>query len=270
MLIRVCFTLFTLVVMGAAQAANVLLLGDNEAETQVQQALEGAGHTVTFGGIYYDWDGITPNVNDFDVVVYLNGTDYGYALQPVAASAIDQFVSNGGGLILTEWTAYDVYDGYKSDVIAKLMPAATPDQDYDYGFTWNVVDNSHPLANSLPSSWFDEAGSSYVSLKQGSCAVILGTYEDDGDTRVGNPLLSYSVINGGIVVYINHDMTYTTDPIIDNAVQVISNSVEFAAEPLPSGVCGSVSPVPMLNTQTLILLILSIGGVGWLLRRRVA
>lgn len=59
------------------QAADVILLGDAGAEGEVQQALENACHQVVYGGRYYEWDGVTPDVNAFDVVVYLNGYDHG-------------------------------------------------------------------------------------------------------------------------------------------------------------------------------------------------
>jgi len=232
MLRQIFFAIIALGLTATVQAVNVFLLGDTEAETQVKQALEDAGHTVTFGGLYNEWDGITPDIQGFDVTVLLNGEGYGYLLQTDADTAIDQFVSNGGGLIMTEWTAYDVYYDYKSATIANLMPVASPDGDYSYGFTWRVIDKSHPLANGIPASWYDAAASSYVNPKAGTCVVMQGIFEG----RVGNPLLSYSGINGGTVIYINHDMTYTTDTMSVNALQIVLNSVEFAALPFPPSV----------------------------------
>jgi len=242
---HVCAVMIVIVLVSSAQAANVLLLGDTEAETQVQQALEHAGHNVIFGGVYYEWDGISPNVDDFDVVVYLDGESYGGSLQATAASAIEQFVANGGGLIFTEWTAWDVYFGYKSLAVDNLMPAKSSSSDFDFGFTWQVVDRSHPLASGLPANWFDEAGSSFVEPKPGTCVVIEGS---NGD-RTGNPLLSFSSINGGTVVYINHDLTYSTDIMNGNALKVIVNSVSFAVSPKPPGECNVVvNSVRVLNS----------------------
>ena len=42
------------------------------------------------------------------------------------------------------------------------------------------------------------------------------------------PLLTYSTRAGGTVVHLNHSMTYTTDTIEANALQIIINAVENA------------------------------------------
>jgi hypothetical protein len=219
---------------GFVSADNILLLGDTDAETQVQAALESAGHTVTFAGYYYDWDGVTPNVNDFDVVVFLNGEDYGYALEPAAATALDSFVAGGCGLVMTEWTAYDVCSDYKGAIIAGLLPVTMGDcGDYGYGDTWTVQDPGHALASGLPASWTDEAGWSTVTTKPGASVIVTGTD--------GNPLVVTSSAEGGRVVYLNHDMTYTTDTMTSESLQLIVNAAEFAscaeqqiADPIPT------------------------------------
>ena len=204
-----------------AGAVDVLLLGDTDAEFQVQPALEGAGHTVTFGGVYYDWDGVTPAVTDFDVVVFLNGEGYGYELQPAAAAALESFVPTGGRLVMTEWTAYDVCGGDKGEVVANLMPVIMPDcNDYGEVDTWTVDDPSHPLAAGLPGTWTDDAAWSTVVRKLGSAVVVSGTG--------GNPMVVYSKVSDGTVVYLNHDMTYTTATMNPNALQLMVNAAEYA------------------------------------------
>ena len=52
-----------------AQSLHVLLLGDGLSELDVQPALVGAGHLVTFGGIYYDWDGSSADLSTVNVIV---------------------------------------------------------------------------------------------------------------------------------------------------------------------------------------------------------
>lgn len=218
--------LFGVVGLVNASPINVLLLGDGGSETQVQPALEDAGYTVVFGGNYYDWDGITPNVNNFDVAIYLDGYDYGYGLQTDADQALATFVSNGGGLIFTEWAAYDLYYGDLGDKVGQLMPVTAPDADYGDGDTWTVLDATHPLVAGLPASWYDDAGFSYVDADPNATVVIAGTGN--------NPLLTYRTDVGGRVVHINHDMTYTTDTINENALQIVVNAVEFVTIPEPS------------------------------------
>ena len=168
--------IFPILMISVSQvgADDILLLGDGDAEAQVQAALEAAGHTVTDAGIYYNWDGVTPLVSDFDVVVFLNGYDYGYELLPAAATALQDFVTGGCGLVMTEWTAYDVCSGYKGAIVDGLMPVTMSDcGDYGYDETWTVDSPSHPLVTGLPASWNDPAGWSTVTPKSGTTLSLI-------------------------------------------------------------------------------------------------
>ena len=198
---------------------KVLILGDGEAETQVQAALEAAGHQVTVIPYYDDWDGVTPDVDSFQMVVLLDGEYYGEELQTGAGTALEAFVAKTCDLLITEWTAYDVEGGDKTGPIADLMPVISPDGDYDDGFTWTVT-AAHPLTAGLAANWWDDAYSVYVDPKPGAIVLIRG------DDQI--PLLTYSNHAGGRVTHLNHDMTYTTDTIEANALQIIVNAVESA------------------------------------------
>jgi uncharacterized repeat protein (TIGR01451 family) len=216
-----------------ASSAQVLLLGDGDAETQVQAALEAAGHVVTLVDYYYYWDGVTPDANDFDVVVLLDGYDYGYELEEAASSALEAFVAKGCGLVMTEWTAYDVCYEYKTGAIADLIPVtSTPDCDYDYDLPW-IVTGTHALTSSVPTSWTDGASSSFVEPYPGTVVLMR--------TTIGDPLLSYSTQAGGVVVHLNHSMTYDTSTIEPNALQLLVNAVGFAAASCPETIEADVS-----------------------------
>ncbi len=206
-------------VLPTLTGVKVLILGDGDAEDQVQTALEAAGHQVTVVDYYYDWDGVTPDVNDFQFVVLLDGYDYGYELEDTAGTALEAFVARNCPLLITEWTAYDIEDDDKTGPIADLIPVISPDGDYDDGLTWSVV-ATHPLTAGLPTSWYDDADSTDVEAKPG--AVVLIRSEDQV------PLLTYSTRAGGTVVHLNHSMTYSTDTIDSNALQIIINAVENA------------------------------------------
>jgi hypothetical protein len=92
---------------------------------------------------------------------------------------------------------------------------------YGYSNTWTVLNAAHPLTNGVPASWSDNAGWSTVSAKSGSTVLISGS--------ASNPLLTFSRENGGTVIHINHDMTYTTDTIDANALQLIVNAVQYSS-----------------------------------------
>jgi hypothetical protein len=263
---NILITIVSLVMVCASgsfsYAADVLLLGDGDAETQVQTALENAGHNVTYGGLYNDWSGSTPNPNNFDVIVVLDGEGYGEEFTPTATSALSNFVARGCGLIFTEWTAYDVCRGYKGPTIGQLMPVTSPVSGCPYGYsdTWTVLNTSHPLTAGVPNSWIDNAGWSEVIAKPGSTVLISGTNS--------NPLLTFSTVNRGTVVHINHDMTYTTDTIDANALQLIANAVEYS-----SG-CRrrTIQSVPTMTEWGMIIFIAlaGLGSVYYLRRQRRA
>jgi hypothetical protein len=241
-----------------AQAANILLLGDDGSETEVQQALESAGHNVTYGGLYWEWDGSNPNPDNFGLIIYLNGVEYYNTLQDSAATAVNNFVARGCGLVLTEWTAYDVYDGDEHSVIDNLMPVYTPDQGYDYEDTWTVQNSSHPLTQGVPDSWYEsEGGWSHVVAKAGTVVLITGT--DD------NPLLSYSNVNGGTVVHINHDMAYSGEPINANVLQLIVNAAGYAS------CSSSEASIPTMNEWGMIffMTLLGLGSLYYLKRQKI-
>ena len=170
---------------------------------------------------YYEWDGVTPDVDDFDVVVLLDGDDWGYELEEAAGDALQAFVAKGCGLVMTEWTVYDVCYEYKTGAIVDLIPATSaPDCDYDYDLEW-LVTGTHALTSSVPTSWTDGASSSFVDPYPGTI-VLMRTPDDI-------PLLSFSSELGGTVVHLNHTMTYDTSTIEPNALQLLVNAVGFAA-----------------------------------------
>jgi len=218
----------------APASPTVLLLGDYGSETQVQAALTDAGHNVTFAGAHDEWNGVDPYIGEFDVVVFLDGYSYGNDLQPAAQTAIDAFVRTGGGLVITEWATYDAYSSAWNPLITALMPASSPDRDYDYGASWQLIDPTHQLAAWLPAHWVDQAGFSYVVPHESATVVI--------ESHNGDPLVTFRNDLGGTVVHVNHDLTYTTSMINRHALQVIVNAVEFASGTAPEDCNGNGTP----------------------------
>lgn len=202
---------------------RVFLLGDTEAETQVQAALEAAGHEVTFAGIYDEWDGVSPSTEGHDVILFLEGESYGDALMPGASAAILDFVRNGGGLVRTEWGAWSVPYKDEPEPVDELFPAiARPGGDYDYGMRWSVRRGGHPLVFGLPEFWTDEAGFTYLDVHPRAKNAVLG--------NGAIPMLTWRNDDGGTVVHVNHDMTYETEVVSRQALDLLLNAVEFAGK----------------------------------------
>lgn len=247
--------LLTSSLAGEARAANVLLLGDNGGETEVQTALENAGHDVTLVNPYYDWDGVNPSAGDFDVVILLNGEDYGSPLQAAADAAIERHVRRGCAFVATEWVAWDVCEGNKSSDLGALLPVTSaPDCDFDYGDTWTVAAPGDPLANGLPAQWTDDAGYSIVTPRPGATVIVTGTD--------GNPMLTRWERFGGPVIHLNHDVTYTTTQVDANALQVLVNAADTPCRP--------IAPAPASSAAGLAAMVVLLLAAGALRLRRQA
>ncbi len=209
------------------KASYILLLGDDYSETIIAPYLTNNGHQVTIDGIYYEWDGDIPS--ETEVIIYLNGYDYGYDLGEygdalAANNAILDFVAGGGGLIFTEWYAYDE----KTEPVDALMPV-TYNGDYYYQASWYVSagQHNHFLLEDLLSTEFVEGDGSEdtysdVVTRSGTHVVM-----DDGN---GIPLLSYTDQHGGKVIHINDGMSYD-DEISNEILSIINRSVMYAAQP---------------------------------------
>jgi hypothetical protein len=202
---------------------KVFLLGDTEAEEQVRPALEAAGHEVTFAGYYAEWDGTSPSPEGHDVILFLEGREYGEPLLPSASQAILDFVANDGGLVRTEWGAWAV--PYKEDPepADELFPVvARPGGDYDYGRRWTTGNSGHPLVFGLPEAWSDDAGFTYLDpLPRAKVAAL-------GNGAV--PMVTWRRTAGNTVVHVNHDMTYETEEMSRESLDVLLNAVEFAGK----------------------------------------
>ena len=137
-----------------------------------------------------------------------------------ASARLMQFVGQGCGLLLTEWTAYDVCYEYKTGVVADLMPTSSaPDCDYESGLGW-VRTFDHALTAGVAASWSDSVYSGLVSAAPGAIVVAhVGGY----------PALTYDTRHGGKVVHLNHDMTYSESVIDPNVLQMMINAVGFAS-----------------------------------------
>ncbi len=225
----VVISLVMLCISPPAHAINVLLLVDCDSgyddgsQWEVQHGLAREGLSVTMGPAYYEWDGITPDVNDFDVVVYLEGVYYGYTMTPQAETALAAFVAGGGGLVLTESAAYSAYHGFNSPVIADLLPVVAPASATGESPTWQVTAPAHALTSGLPASWYDYDAEYTMVVPKPSATVV-------AQTTAGNPMLSYRTDLGGTVVHVNHSLRYGEEMFHPSVHRVFFNAVVFAGD----------------------------------------
>jgi hypothetical protein len=197
----------------------VLLLKDNDDYAFLYFPLLYEGYAMVDGGWFWEWDGVEPSLDGVDVVLWPGNADADYGLLPAAAAELEQFVSDGGGLLRTEFAAHSICAG-DAELAEDLMPVDCTEQVLADPI-WQVIDDDHPLTEGLETSFMSWCQSTEVSLRDGAVAVI----ESYGG---GTPLLSYVEHGEGLVVHIN-------DTLLDEGAlgwqfeKIYLNAVEFLA-----------------------------------------
>lgn len=140
---------------GQALAVNVLLLADavNAGVTSLVAALEADGHTVTTHAPEYTYDGLTPALGDFDVVLHFDGATFSSPLPAATQAALVSFVENGGGYIGTQWIGYEERQGFQTGMYdLTLLTWPGPINCSDCPVTYSVVpaQAGHPVVAGVP------------------------------------------------------------------------------------------------------------------------
>lgn len=207
---------------------RVLYLGDSADNTPtIYDYLVDEGFEVTDASPFYDWDGVTPAVTDFDVVVYLETEDYGDGLSSEGDAALTAWMLAGGTVIRSEWIAYSIGSGVALETdFDQYLPVEAPASDYEYSTTWSVALTDHPLVAGLPASWTNvDGGCSIVNAMPGT--VIVATTDLCGPALT---ILEHGTA-GGQVIHINDDFGYDQGAVPDvNALVLIANAVRFGIQ----------------------------------------
>lgn len=207
---------------------RVLYLGDTADNTPtIYNYLVDEGFEVTDASPFYDWDGVTPAVTDFDVVVYLETNDYGYGLSTEGDAALSAWMLAGGTVIRSEWIAYSIGSGVALETdFDQYLPVEAPGSDYEYSTTWNVSLTDHPLVDGLPTSWTNvDGGCSIVNAMVDS--VVVATTDLCGPALT---ILEHGTA-GGQVIHINDDFGRDEMAVPDvNALVLLANAVRFGIQ----------------------------------------
>jgi PKD repeat protein len=129
---------------------SILVLRDGISENDVIAILTSAGFNVITGPLEYQYDGTNPPLINIGVVVLLDGNSYDKDMPANGQTALRNFVLNGGGLVLTEWFAYERDNGrysYMSDLQILARSNGT------MGSEIYTVVASHPVVEGLPFSF---------------------------------------------------------------------------------------------------------------------
>jgi hypothetical protein len=211
----------------ACRAWRVLTLEESDDTGVIADALEAWGVEVVRGPAFPAWQG--EHLDTVNAVVWFEGVYYRAEMPLLVQSMLVSFVNRGGGLVRTEWSAYSGYTGPADG----LTPVVAPESDYEEDeVTFRRLLADHPIGATLPASFTaDPVGWSYVDALPGATVVW-----DNGE---GVPMVT-TITFGGRVVHVNHDVTYSEEPLDPEVVTLFRDAALWSL--------GEVTPPePMLE-----------------------
>ncbi|MCP4361194.1 MAG: VWA domain-containing protein, partial [Chloroflexi bacterium] len=197
---------------------DVLILRDGVTENRVETVLSAAGFNVTTSSVLeYQWDGTNPNPSGFDTIVLLDGQTYDSAMSVAGQAALLNFVQNGGGLILTEWIAFEA--GSHS-TMAALIPL-TRSSGVNGTETYAVV-ATHPVVEGVNPSFTITTGTNVGSANSGTVLVT--------GSSAGDAVVAKEAGLGRVVEFASAGSYEGNDPFNEaNMQRLLVNAVSWVA-----------------------------------------
>jgi len=206
-------------------------------DNKIKEELEGFGHTVTIGVPYRQFDG-TQSLAGYDVVLMMANYDYGSSMPADGQTALVAFITNGGGLITGEFAVWNVnYNTYNT--LNPVFPTLSPGPTYltsssSTTYTENITDQL--INKNLPDSFsfsLSNISGTEASLQAKSGAIVFYTSSNfTSPNNVG--LAGWSYGSGRVANFSNLiGMDQMND---ENFQQLLSNTVDWAAVPIPGAV----------------------------------
>jgi para-nitrobenzyl esterase len=211
-----------------ADRVLVLSTGSTLLDAQVQSVLESRGHAVTIGSRFTDFTGA--ELPQHDVVILLPNLDGGDGNIPAdGQNALVNFVSEGGGLVTTEWTVW--MSTFKSfQILKSVFPVLSTDV---YSERRNAItytqSTEHPVINrDLPSSLtfnsdFFYGTETFFTPRPGATVFYTSAGAAGGAGLVGWQFRLGRVIQFSTLFGPNQ----LADP---NAARLLSNAASFAGD----------------------------------------
>lgn len=142
---------------GAGAPTKVLILEDNGTQDTLQFILDSAGFDVTMGGLYYDYT--NTNFSAYDLVILLNGVNYGYDIEDSIQTALINYVNGGGVLLTTEW----LLEEGNNTIIESILPVSYNSL-YAYNGETYLKVTSNAITAGVPDSFDTRAGWSAIYM----------------------------------------------------------------------------------------------------------
>jgi len=206
---------------------KILVLKDGGTEDSVYSILNKAGYSVTVGQMYYDFDG--KFINDYHLIILLNGVDYGQYMTDSAEIKLKNYVRDGGTLLTTEWMAYSIYNTSNIyNTLREILPSLY-DGDYAYENETYRKTTTHPITNGLPDTLSISNGNwSYSKTTIYSSSLLTDIkvlFRGDGSGAA----LTIGQLNKGYVIHWNMGGQYRGAEIwTDNVKKILTNIAGYS------------------------------------------
>jgi hypothetical protein len=232
-LIFIKLSLF-LVGCGSSWQTETLLISDTNTATiqTLINSLQSANLTVTYvpNGIY-NYTGI-PDASCYGSVILLTGNDYQTDMQTAGQQSIfNAQQNNGTGVIITEWAADLVLNGYWNILYPLLL--ASRISGYTTTMSYTLVNSGHSIWNGLATSFTTNVTLGYSTLNTPiTTSIIVANCPICGNTPgvIVRPILG----TAGRIVQINHAGHYSYGGFNwgndANILTMMINAVKWAAQ----------------------------------------
>lgn len=220
------YLLFLLFLSSTVLGQSVLILEDDGTEDSVYSILTANGINTTLGGNYWEYTGA--GINQYGLVIFLCGVDYGETMDTSVQQIIRDYVFNGGKLLTTEWIAYGVYDYYP--LIYEILPVVYND-DWDYNEETYYKQLNHPISLSLPDSFVVPVDWSYSFTIRDTTpskqALTIFTGSESGDAVVLGRYGSGEIIHWNMAGQYDGDSIWSPEikTLLINIVRYMLNIV---------------------------------------------
>lgn len=211
-------SIFTLADRGAN---NVLVLGDGGSESVIVPFLIGAGYNVTMGPLGYQYDGTNPSPTSFDAVLLLDGVTYGTDMPLGGQTALRDYVTNGGGLVVTEWFAFEISEGRYSVLSDLQILARSTGMQGSEDYT--VASSNHPVTAGLPPNFtVPYHGFNVGQAVNGGSPVVTGSIS-------GDAVVAAEIESGRVVQLATAASYFGYNPWNMDMQQLLVNSISWVA-----------------------------------------
>jgi hypothetical protein len=269
---RSLVTLLALAISIPAMAANVLLIEDQGGFGGAAAVLTGDGHTVT--EINNEFAAGYANLLNgaflagFDVVVWgARGGGSGDVTPAGVITSLESYIQAGGHLIVT---GYDTIGSPNDPGLAGLVRSSTDGDLVSFDATWNCAAVDIFILNGpygdFRSASFSATGydDDFLTANGAAGAIALVTYPPGSGHRViftdlPDPAGSVGYWNGGVSGSSNAQPDFSDG---GNPQNIFRNWVDGAGTPL------SLAAIPTAGPLGLVVMILLLGGAGFILATR--